>query len=279
MKTVLITGCSTGMGHALSISFRRHGFNVWATARHPESMADLKRSGIKTAALDVTNSEQGKTLITHILAMEGRIDMLINNAGYGAMGAIAETPTADIERQFATNTFAPIQLIQQVIPAMQKQGSGTIVNIGSVSGVIASPFSGVYCASKAALHTLSEILRIELKPFGIDVVTVQPGAIQSNFGQTATQELEKNLPTNSMYNPIKETLKRRAGASQMHPTQVEDFADKLTLALLKANRPAIIRIGYGSFIMPFVKRWLPHALLQFILFRSFNLGQLHEKRQ
>lgn len=278
MKTVLITGCSTGIGRALSINLHQRGFNVWATARNPESITDIQSSGIKIAALDVTDSEQGKTLITHILATDGRIDMLINNAGYGAMGAIAETPTADIERQFATNTFAPIRLIQHVVPTMQKQGSGTIVNIGSVSGIFTTPFSGVYCASKAALHTLSEVLRIELKPFGIDVVTVQPGAIQSSFGQTATRELEKILPKNSMYRPIEETLMRRAGASQERPTQAEDFANQLTTALLRTKRPAIIRIGRGSFILPFVRRWLPYALLQRILYRLFNLEQLHKER-
>ncbi len=275
MKTVLITGCSTGIGRALSVSLHRHGFNVWATARNPDSIADLESSGIKTAALDVTDSKQVDALVDNILANDGRIDMLINNAGYGAMGAIVETPTAEIERQFTTNTFAPIALIQKVIPTMRQQGSGTLVNIGSVSGILTSPFSGVYCASKAALHTLSEALRIELAPFGIDVITVQPGAIQSSFGKTATRELEKILPENSLYQPIEETLRRRAGASQERPTTAEAFSEKLVSILLRERKPAIIRIGRGSFVMPFIRRWLPQSLLQRLLSRLFNLNQVN----
>ncbi len=275
MKTVLITGCSKGIGRALSISLHRHEFNVWATARNPDTMTDLEQLGIKTAALDVTDSKQVDALVDNILATDGRIDILINNAGYGAMGAIAETPTAEIERQFTTNTFAPISLIQKVIPSMRRQGSGTIVNIGSVSGILTSPFSGVYCASKAALHTLSEALRIELAPFGIDVITVQPGAIQSSFGKTATRELEKSLPENSLYQSIEETLRRRAGASQERPTTAEAFSEKLVSILLQEKKPAIIRIGRGSFVMPFIRRWLPQPLLQRLLSRLFNLNQVN----
>ncbi|WP_211827613.1 SDR family oxidoreductase [Kistimonas asteriae] len=274
MKTVLITGCSTGIGRALSISLCRHGFNVWATARNPESIADLKQSGIKTAVLDVTDSQQVDALVDNILATDGRIDMLINNAGYGAMGAIAETPIAEIERQFTTNTFAPVYLIQRVIPSMRKQGSGTLINIGSVSGILTSPFSGIYCASKAALHTLSEALRIELAPFGIDVITVQPGAIQSSFGKTATRELENILPENSLYQSIEETLRRRAGASQERPTTAEAFSEKLVSILLRKKKPAIIRIGRGSFVMPFIRQWLPQPLLQRLLSRLFNLNKV-----
>ncbi|GAA4651591.1 SDR family oxidoreductase [Kistimonas scapharcae] len=275
MKTVLITGCSTGIGRALSVSLHRHGFNVWATARNPESIADLEPSGIKTAALDVTDSKQVDALIDNILATDGRIDMLINNAGYGAIGAIAETPASEIERQFTTNTFAPIYLIQKVIPTMRQQRSGMLINIGSVSGILTSPFSGVYCASKAALHTLSEALRIELEPFGIDVITVQPGAIQSSFGKTATRVLEKILPEHSLYQPIEETLRRRAGASQERPTTAEAFSEKLASILLREKKPAIIRIGRGSFVMPFIKRWLPQPLLQRLLSRMFNLNQVN----
>jgi short-subunit dehydrogenase len=200
------------------------------------------------------------------------VTVLVNNAGYGAMGPLAELPLDELRLQFETNVFAVVALIQAVVPGMVERRTGRIVNVGSVSGVLATPFSGAYCASKAAVHALSDSLRPELAPFGIRVVTVQPGAIQSQFGATASAGVTgREL---SLYKPVAGAIAARSEASQEKPTPTDVFARKLADAVLAGNPRPVVRLGRASKLIPFIKRWIPRALLDRALTRRFQLDRL-----
>lgn len=274
-QVVFITGCSTGIGRALALEFQRREFKVYASARKLTQITDLKAQGILIDQLDVLDKTAIDRVLNHLLDREGHIDILVNNAGYGAFGPLLEMPAAEMERQFATHVFAPLSLIQKTVPSMIRHGSGTIVNIGSVSGILISPFSGAYGASKAALHALSDALRLELAPWNIDVITVQPGAIRSNFGANANKSLDRLLKADSIYAPIESAMRERANMSQQNATSAEEFARLLVAALIRSKkRQKILRLGKGSCFLPGLKRWLPTAVLDRILSRRFGLDRL-----
>jgi len=268
LPTVLITGCSTGIGRALAEEFNRQKFQVFATARNIESLAGLEQKGVRIHALDVNNPEQITAVNHWIEAEAGHLDFLINNAGYAAIGPLTELPLPELRQQFETNVLAPIVLIQTMLPLLRKASQGRIVNIGSISGIFVTPFAGAYCASKAALHALSEALRVELAPFNIQIIIVQPGAIRSHFGETAQKQVAQNLKVDSMYHSIQAAIRARAMASQENPTSAEVFARKLVKKITREKPPTVIRIGHGSSILPFLKRWLPDCWLDAILSKS-----------
>lgn len=270
-KRVLITGCSTGIGRALAEEFHKLGMYVVATARNVDSIADLRDKGIKTLSLDVNQMDQIHQVVSTILTEEKRIDILVNNAGYALMGPTVELPGDEVRAQFLTNVFAPLALIQQVAPIMKQQNSGMIVNVGSVSGISTTPFSGAYCASKAALHAFSDALRMELGMFGIKVVTVQPGKIESHFGVSAKKHIARVLRQDSWYQAMEGAINARAEASQDNATPVDIFAGKLVKNLMADRPPEIIRIGNISTLMPLMKKCLPTWLLDRILKKKFGL--------
>ncbi|PSN19833.1 short-chain dehydrogenase [filamentous cyanobacterium CCP5] len=276
-SVVLITGSSSGIGKALCQEFSRRGCRVIATARQLESIADLKEQGMATWPLDVNQPEQVRQTVAEILAAEERLDILINNAGFGQFGPMLDVSPEQMQAQFETNVFAPLFLIQQVAPIMGRQGSGLIVNMGSISGVTSTPFAGAYCASKAALHAYSDALRMELAPFGIRVVTIQPGGIESGFGEVAAENIR--LGAESWYGAIADHIQARATLSQQNATPTEEFAEKLVAALLQPQPPAMIRLGKKSFRLPFLKRWLPTFLLDRILKKRFGLNELKEPQK
>jgi short-subunit dehydrogenase len=270
----LITGCSSGIGRALAEEFNRRGHVVYATARRIETLDDLKARGIRTAALDVNDQESIEALMGSLAEDGMAIETLVNNAGYGAMGPLAELPPDELQRQFDTNVFAVVALIQAVVPGMAERRSGRIVNIGSVSGVLPSPFSGAYSASKAAVHALSDSLRVELAPFGIHVITVQPGAIESRFGATAGAEAARRSEALSLYAPVADAIAARSEASQQRPTPADVFARKLVDSVSAENPRPLVRIGRASLLLPLMKQWLPTRVLDRGLSRRFGLDRL-----
>lgn len=171
---MLITGCSSGIGWETAREFQTHGWTVYATARDLDDITDLRTKGCETAELDVTDSVEIETVVDRIIDANGHIDCLVNNAGYCQTGAIEELPMDAVEAQFDVNLYGPIRLIKAVAPHMREQDAGTIINVTSVLGRFAVPVWGVYCASKFALEGLSDTLRMELKPFGVHVVCVEP---------------------------------------------------------------------------------------------------------
>ncbi len=273
-QVVLITGCSSGIGRALTEEFASRGHFVFATARRPESIEDLASDSIDTLALDVNDADSVRSAIEHCVKKQGRIDILINNAGFGLMGPVAEIDLNDMRRQFETNVIGAVAMIQAVTPVLAKQKSGRIVNIGSVSGILATPYSGAYCASKAALHQLTDSLRLELAPFGIQVILVQPGGIQSSFGQNAASGLERYQTEDSLYKKAAQHIAQRASISQDAATPVDVFARKTVSAILQPSPPAIFRMGRNAVKMPLIKKILPVSVTDRILSKKFNLDDL-----
>lgn len=273
-RVVLITGCSSGIGRALAQELHKRGLRVYASARRPESLEDLTREGIYAIKLDVTSNDDIQHALTQIQQEAGHIDILINNAGYGAMGPVAEMPMSEIRQEFETNVFAPVALIQAIAPHMIARRSGCIVNVGSVSGILTTPFAGVYCATKAALHSLSDALRMELAPFNIKVVMVQPGAIRSNFGVNALAAVDRVLRPGSHYQAVEDGIRARANASQRRATPSIELARLIADSILRPDPPAVIRGGMGSTAMPVMKHLLPTVLLDKLLGRQFGLHRL-----
>lgn len=271
-EVVLITGCGSGIGKALAQAFHRQGFRVCATARRLQTMDDLSRLGIQTLSLDVTQAEDIQRVLDQLHASGLTVSMLVNNAGYGAMGPLLDLPAGEWQKQFAVNVFAPMALTRAALPGMIKRRRGTIVNISSVSGVMPTPFAGAYCASKAALNALSDSLRMELRPLGIDVVTVQPGGIQSSFGDRAADDVQ--MAPDSPYQAIREGVLSRANESQSDATPADVFANQLVKQLDVSNPPAVIRLGQKSTMLPLLKWSLPTAWLDRILSARFQLNRL-----
>lgn len=273
-ENVLITGCSSGIGRELALEFQRRGYRVWATARNLQSIQTLADQNIRVQELDVTSESQVHEVVQHILSSDGHLDILVNNAGYGSMGPLMDMPGEELEQQFSTNVFAPMTLIRKVAPGMCARRRGTIVNIGSISGVLFTPFSGSYCASKAAFNALSDVLRMELKPFGVQVVTVQPGAVQSRFADNASRVLQQVFNPDSLYRPIDAKVRARANASQDNPTPADRFCRKLVDKLESGRRLNIIRLANGSRAFPLLKALLPTVVLETVLGRIFGLHRL-----
>ena len=255
---VLITGCSSGIGRAL--------------CQRLESLTVFDAQGILTLPLDVTDSAAIQTTVDTLLAEEGRIDILVNNAGYGQFGPLMDISSDALQRQFATNVFAPLEMIHRIAPVMKAQGKGMIVNIGSISGLVTTPFAGTYCASKAACHALSDALRLELQPFGIDVVTVQPGAIVSNFGTAGEASLQDWDAAHSWYAPLQNQIKSRARLSQEDGLPAEQFANCLVQKIVRRRPPARLRLGPKSTWLPLLRQWLPTRCFEALISRKFKLN-------
>lgn len=270
MPTVLITGCSSGIGRALAEAFRDAGHDVWATARKAEDVEHLAGAGFTARQLDVNDAEGLKHLAEELEARHGRLDILVNNAGYGAMGPLLDGGVDAMRQQFETNVFAVIGVTGAVFPLLRR-ARGLVVNIGSVSGVMVTPFAGAYCASKAAVHALSDALRLELAPFGIQVMEVQPGAIASQFASNAQRQADQVVAAQSPWWPLREHIQARARASQDRPTSAAQFAQGLLAATRKSPVPAVVRLGNGSTALPLLARWLPRRLLDWVLRKRFGL--------
>jgi NAD(P)-dependent dehydrogenase (short-subunit alcohol dehydrogenase family) len=270
-STVLISGCSSGIGLALAREFASRGCRVFATARKPEIIEHLRKEGMETAALDVTDQNSIDGCVAEVIARAGKIDVLVNNAGYSLVGPVIDLAGDDLRRQFETNVIGLAALTKAVAPQMIARRSGMIVNMSSVSGVCATPFVGAYCATKAAVALLSDSLRVELAPFGIAVVTVQPGAIKSGFGEAAIKTV--TVDSQSCYAPVADYIRIRARASQERPTAAEDFSRMLVDRLSRKKPPALIRLGRESVRLPLLRK-LPVCLRDRILSRKFGLDKL-----
>ncbi len=189
LGAVLITGCSTGIGRATAELMARDGHTVYATARRPESIADLRASGCRTLALDVNSEESMRAAVEEVERAEGRVGALVNNAGYSQGGAVEGVPMEDLRGQFETNVFGLVRMCQLVLPGMRKAGRGRIVNVSSMGGKLVFPGGGAYHATKYAVEALSDAMRFEVGGFGVHVAIVEPGLIVTNFGETAVASI------------------------------------------------------------------------------------------
>lgn len=185
-KAVLITGCSTGIGRATAQRLASRGWTVYATARRPETIADLKNDGCRTLALDVTDEDSMRSAVTTAESEQGAVGVLVNNAGYAVERAIETVSMDEVRRQFETNYFGLVRMCQLVLPGMREQGWGRIVNVSSVGGRLTFPGGAHYHATKHAVEAFSDALRFETAGFGIRVSIIEPGLIKTAFGDTAT---------------------------------------------------------------------------------------------
>jgi NADP-dependent 3-hydroxy acid dehydrogenase YdfG len=207
-QVVLITGCSSGIGQAAASELAEAGHTVFATARNPDSLIPLTEFGCRTLQLDVTDELSMVDAVRSVQDEFGAVDVLINNAGYGLYGPIEQVSMADVRREFETNVFGLVRLTQLVLPAMRTQRRGRILNVSSMGGRTTLPGGGFYHASKHAVESLSDALRIEVRPFGIDVILIEPGVVRTQFADVAvqTQEATSAADSRDPYGPFKQAV-------------------------------------------------------------------------
>ncbi|MDX1734808.1 MAG: SDR family oxidoreductase [Halioglobus sp.] len=275
-KTILITGCSSGIGAALALALSERGHRVYATARRPDSLQPLADRGLATLTLDVNDDASIAAALATVEAEAGRLDILVNNAGFSQVGAIVDLSREDLRRQYETNVIAPVAVTRAALPllraAVAQQGTAVIGNIGSIVGTFTTPFAGAYCSSKAAMHSLSDALRMELAPLGIHVVTVQPGGIRSSFGDHAEEGLR--LPDDSLYKSVEKGVRARAQAGQQGATPAGEFVQPVADALLSDNPPIVVRGGTNSVRLPLLKKLLPARRFDALMAKNFGLDRL-----
>jgi NADP-dependent 3-hydroxy acid dehydrogenase YdfG len=205
-KAVLITGCSTGIGRATAERLAGAGLPVYATARRPESIEDLKESGCKTLALDVTDEESMRAAVEQVEQAEGAVGALVNNAGYSQSGAVESLKLDDVRKQFETNVFGLLRMCQLVLPGMRRQHYGRIVNLSSMGGKLVFPGGGAYHATKFSVEAISDAMRFEVKGFGVDVAVIEPGLIKTEFGTAATGSIETGTTRDGPYAKFNEAV-------------------------------------------------------------------------
>jgi len=249
-QVVLVTGCSTGIGRALARELRGRGHRPFATARRLESIADLAGEGIDTVQLDVQDTRSIQAAVQAVLDRAGRVDVVVNNAGVNIFGPLAETPLESLRELFETNVLGLAAVTQAVFPHMADRRAGLIVNVGSIVGVLPTPFAGGYCATKSAVHMFSEVLRMEVSPLGIDVVVVQPGGVRSSIADSGARDLARYRSQRSRYQRVYAGIARRTYASQENPMPAEDFARELVTRAFATPPPRLIRLGTGTDYLP-----------------------------
>jgi NAD(P)-dependent dehydrogenase (short-subunit alcohol dehydrogenase family) len=233
-KAVLITGCSTGIGRATSERLAAKGWTVYATARRPESIEDLRQKGCKTLALDVTDEDSMRAAVEQVEQAEGAVGALVNNAGYSQSGALESVPMDQLRRQFETNVFGLLRMCQLVLPGMREQRSGRIVNLSSMGGKLTFPGGGAYHATKYAVEALSDVMRFEVAGFGVHVVVIEPGLIRTQFGDAAVgsmTEIEADGPYAKFNAAVAATT---AGAYQGPLSRLGAGPDAVARAIEKA---------------------------------------------
>lgn len=281
-ETVLVTGCSSGIGRETALAFLEAGWEVYATARDPDDLDDLADRGCRTAGLDVTDDAAVRAVVDRIHEEQEGVDCLVNNAGYGQFGAVEDVPLAEVREQFEVNTFGPIRLVQAVLPRMRERGDGTVINVAAAVGGVTLPGIGVYTGSKFALESITDALRQEVSGFGVDVVIVEPGIVATPFYDRATDEvgaidhaeayadlyrvlesiraIEAGGPGINAPGAVAETILRAARAARPDPTyRVGPVATAGTYAggLVRGRaREAASQLGLEAAASDWVQRYL-----------------------
>ncbi|KAK4910065.1 NADPH-dependent 1-acyl dihydroxyacetone phosphate reductase [Elasticomyces elasticus] len=270
-KTVLITGSSSGIGHALAREFNSQGCHVFATARKTSSIADLEKQGIETFALEVTDPDSIQTLRKVIASRTGHagLDILVNNAGRNYTVPALDVEISEIRSTFETNVFAVMLMCQSFAPLLI-EAKGTIVQIGSLAAVVPYVFGSVYNASKGALHSYTDTLRVELAPFGVRVVNIITGGVKSSIART-----ERQLPRGSVYLPIVDQYDRRQTHSQANAIPAEDYAWSVVRQVLGSRKDTIWE-GGKSWQVWFATSFLPKSFMEWMVSRMFQLWRLKE---
>ncbi|KAF2432016.1 short chain dehydrogenase/reductase [Tothia fuscella] len=269
-KTVLITGCSPGgIGHALAREFSSRGLRVLATARRKETISDLSALGITTLAVDVDVPESIAQLKKDVLRItDGKLDYLVNNAGRNYTVPALDVDFEEVEQTFRTNVFSVMRMCKEFAPLLI-EAEGTIVQIGSLAGIMPYVFGSAYNASKAALHAYTNTLRVELAPFNVKVITIVTGGVKSNIART-----DRTLPQDSIYLPISAEYVRRTKHSQEVGMPNEKYAAQVVSGVLKRRPRRNIWAGYGAWMIWVASTFFPAWLMDWVFARMFNLWKL-----
>jgi NAD(P)-dependent dehydrogenase (short-subunit alcohol dehydrogenase family) len=269
-KTILITGCSSGIGYITAIELKKRGHNVIATARKPEDVSRLTQEGFTSIQLDLADSQSIQQAVNHAIELTGgKIDALFNNGAFGQPGAV-EDLTRDVLRfQFETNLFGTHELTNLLIPLMRRQGHGRIIYNSSVLGLVAMRYRGAYNASKFALEGLADTLRHELYGTNIHISLIEPGPILSNFRQNSYALYKKNIdPTHSFHKEAYETMETRLqkeGAAAAFTLPAKAVTEKVIHAL-EAKQPKLrYYVTFPTYLFAFLKRILPMSWLDALL--------------
>lgn len=229
-RTVLVTGCSTGIGRATAVRLARAGHVVYATARRLEAVADLEAEGCRTLQLDVTDEASMTAAVEAVVAERGAVEVLVNNAGYSQSGAVETIPMDALRRQFETNVFGLVRMCQLVLPGMRQRRWGRIVNVSSMGANFTFPGGGAYHATKYAVEALSDALRFEVAGFGVEVVVVQPGLIRTSFGDTAVQGMDEAAGADGPYARFNATVAKATARVYANPLLARLGGDGDTVA-------------------------------------------------
>ncbi|OII67951.1 oxidoreductase [Streptomyces sp. CC77] len=269
MRTALVTGASSGMGKETARKLLAEGYAVYAAARRVDRMADLRELGAVTLRMDITDDADIRAAVERITAERGGVDVLVNNAGFGMYGAVEDTSVDEARYQFEVNLFGLARLTQLVLPHMRGQGFGRIVNVSSIGGRIYTPLGAWYHATKHALEGWSDALRLELAPFGIDVVIVEPGVIDTEFGDVMVEPMLQRSGT-SAYAPLARRLavSSRAAYAPGKGTPAARLADVI-VASATARRPRT-RYVAGKYGRPLLtlRKWLSDRAFDRVVMRA-----------
>lgn len=265
-KVVLVTGASSGIGKAIATFLYSKGYTVYGTSRNPKNAKDFS---FELIALDVLKLDSINSAVNYIFEKEGRLDVLVNNAGMGITGPVEETPTDEMRAVFNTNLFGAIDVMKAVLPQMRKQNAGVIINVTSIAGYMGLPFRGLYSATKGALEIVTEAARMEVKNFGIEIVNVAPGDFATNI---AAGRYHTPVFANSAYKDNYQTnldLMDAHVGSGMDPLEMAKIVYKIT----NTKHPKI-HYKVGGFVEKFsifLKRILPDKMYEKLLMNHYKL--------
>ncbi|CAL9676622.1 oxidoreductase [Streptomyces sp. enrichment culture] len=271
-KTALVSGASSGIGEATALKLIALGYTVYGAARRTDRLRKLAERGVRPLAMDVTDDDSMRSGVDRIVSETGRVDVLVNNAGYGSYGALEDVPQEEARRQFDVNVFGAVRLTQIVLPHMRALRSGTVVNVTSMGGKIYTPLGGWYHGTKFALEALSDCLRMEVRPFGIDVVVIEPGGIRTEWSGIAADHLEKSSAGGAysgQAEAVAASMRSQAMVKRMSPpTVIADAVGKAVTARRPRTRYAT---GFGARPLLALRRVLPDRAFDAMMARSVGL--------
>jgi NAD(P)-dependent dehydrogenase (short-subunit alcohol dehydrogenase family) len=276
-KVALVTGSSSGIGFETSLMLARAGFNTYASMRNLEKskniteIAKKEKLPLQVVQLDVNNDGSVKDAIVKILKADQRIDVLINNAGYGLFGPVEDTSIEEIKAQFETNFFGVVRVTQQVLPLMRRQNSGTIVNVSSVGGRIGLPALSAYHSTKFALEGLSESIAFELEPFGIRVVIIEPGVIRTNIlnsSSSAKKALDPKSPYFSLSQKLNDNFKSMMESELSSPP--EEVAKVILQAVTSENPQLRYSVGDDAANLIHARKNMPDKEFRKMIMKNFS---------
>lgn len=272
-KTAFITGASSGIGEATANQLLQDGYKVFAGARRLDRMANLASRGATLVPLDLTDDASIVGAVEAITNAAGRIDVLVNNAGYGSYGALEDVPLDEARRQFEVNVFGLARLCQLILPMMRAQGSGKIVNVTSIGGKIWEPLGSWYHATKFAVEGLSDCLRVEVERFGIDVIIVEPGAIQTEWAGIASEGLLRASGTGAYAAYARRHARMLDSTTTSRLPSPPDVVAKTILRAVSAKRPKTrYATGGGARTILFLKRILPDRIFDRLIWQVSQAG-------